>query len=1150
MHSTQDIDKLLADLYRRGIRITAEAGRLKCSGPQEVFDSEVNAALKHRKAEILAYFGKQSTAHNGVQSSAASHSIQAVTEIPDHLPLSFAQQRLWFLEQMQPGSAAYNLPLAIEVTGQLNTSAFGTALQAIVDRHDVLRTTFVANDGEPEQRIAAVAKLEIDIIDLRSNGQQTNSQQNNTKAAETAHHAALAAATKPFDLTTDLPLRVALYRTGDKSWLMLFTVHHIAADAWSLDILLREFSALYPSILIGQQAQLSELPIQYADFALWQRSDEQAKTLQAELTYWQDQLSGELPRMALPTDHPRPRTQTFNGDVVEFSVAQTTAERLRALGQTHGASLFMTLLSAFNILLYRYSGQRDLLIGTPVANRNRVEVEDLLGLFVNSLVIRTKINPAMDFTSLLAQVRSTTLTAYDHQDLPFEHLVETLAPERDPSISPLFQVKFRLENAAAQQIELPGLSLRTLPQQITMAKLDLSVDMYETEDGLVGGFEYNSDLFERKTMQRMAAQFSALIDRIAEQPQTPLADISVLTDAERQLQQYEWNYSAKPYQQTSCYHHLFEACAERYPDAIAVVFDGAQRIELSYSELNRRANQLAHYLLKQDAGAEQVIAICLQRSVEMVVALLATLKAGAAYLPLDANYPADRLAYMLQDANVRILIASSELTLPETKKRLNLDITDLNDYPENNPSLDISADNLAYLIYTSGSTGRPKGVLVPHRGLVNLTEDKIRKCDVRPGDCVLQFFSFSFDGSVPEFVMTLAVGARLLMAPSTTLLPGAELRELMLRNRVSHITITPSALNALLHADYPDLRLVLTGGEAPPPELIQHWSKHRHYINAYGPTETTVNASMVFCGNGAPLQPTILPSANKQLYVLDEDLQILPVGAIGELHIGGVGITRGYLNQPGLTAERFIPNPFTSTDELYPAPVLYKSGDLASYRPDGRIRILGRIDQQTKIRGFRIELSEIERVLEQHPQVKVGLVIVREYGDDKRDDKRLLAYAVANTDAPDSSDDVRRFIADKLPQFMLPSGFSWLPELPLTNNGKLDFDALPEPVTSQGKHIAPRNDMEVLLAGLFAEILPLESISIEDNFFDLGGHSLLATRLVARLMERTSVSITIMDLFHSPTIAGLAQRIEHKQHLDKLTEVIEDENEEREEITL
>ncbi|MEM9305473.1 MAG: amino acid adenylation domain-containing protein, partial [Pseudomonadota bacterium] len=900
----------------------------------------------------------------------------------------------------------------------------------------------------------------------------------------------------------------------------------------------------------GAAPELPDLPIQYADFVAWQQSEANRSRLDKELNYWRSRLGGELPRVQLPTDFPRPRKQTFNGAVVEFAITEATTQCLRELAREHAGSLFMVLVTALNVLLYRYSGQRDLCIGTPVANRQRAELEPLIGLFVNTLVLRTQVDPEQSFTGLLQQVRDTVLEAQAHQDVPFEHLVEALAPARDPSLSPLFQVKFRLENAPAENVQLPGLRLERQPQQLTLAKLDLSVDMYETSDGLVGGFEYNTDLFERATIERMASQFAELIARLVDEPGAPIGSIGALTAAELERQRFAWNANTETYADTSCYHQLFERAVAASPESLAVIHDGVAREQLTYDELNRRANRLAHHLIDRGAGPEAVVAICLPRSIDLVVAWLAVLKAGAAYLPLDPDYPADRLRFMLNDAGVRVLLTVSETALPGAAARVDLDRISIDDLPDDNPAAAVRPDNLAYLIYTSGSTGRPKGALIAHRGLVNLTEDKIRKCDVRAGDRVLQFFSFSFDGSVPEFVMTLAAGACLVAAPAASLLPGPGLRDLLLRNEITHMTLTPSALTALPYTAFPKLRMVLVGGEAPSRELIARWSEGRRFINAYGPTETTVNASMVPCGNGHPLTPTLTPSANKQLYVLDEDLQIVPVGAVGELHIGGVGLARGYLHQAALTAERFIPNPFAlGPEDARSQPddsVLYKSGDLASYLPDGRIRIIGRVDQQTKIRGFRIELGEIERVLEQHPHVDAGVVIARDHGDDKR----LIAYGVASVDDPDEPAKVRRFVAEKLPQFMVPGALVWLPELPLTSNGKLDVDALPSPGgRAQRRDTSPRSPREELLAGLFAEIIGVDRVGIDENFFDLGGHSLLATRLVSRLLEQAGIEITVMDLFEAGSVAELAQRIEQKQYLDPLLGAIEDDDE-REEVAL
>ncbi|MEL6940562.1 MAG: amino acid adenylation domain-containing protein, partial [Cyanobacteria bacterium J06598_1] len=747
-------------------------------------------------------------------------------------------------------------------------------------------------------------------------------------------------------------------------------------------------------------------------------------------------------------------------------------------------------------------------------------------------------------------------------------------PERDLSYSPLFQVKFRLENPPQESITLPGLTFKRLPQSLITAKLDLSIDLYETADGIVGGFEYNSDLFKPETIQRMVGHFKVLLSSIAATPDGPLAELPMLTPIEQQQQLVDWNDTQKDYRQDCCFHHLFEEQAEQYPDAIALIFDNGAATQqlttqLTYSELNQRSNQLAHHLQSLGVGPESIVGICVERSPEMIIALLATLKAGGAYLPLDTTYPAERLAYMLDDAQVSILLTQSHLsiTAKTTTQRLNLDTDWPESQPLTNPSSDVTPENLAYLIYTSGSTGKPKGVLVPHSGLVNLTEDKIRVCDVRPGDCILQFFSFSFDASVPEIIMALASGSKLLLAPAERLLPGPGLSDLIARHQVTHITITPSALTSVPYRGFPHLRMVLVGGEAPAPELIKTWSQNRLFINAYGPTETTVNASMVPCGNSHPVEPTLLPSTNKQLYILDNNLQLLPIGVVGELHIGGTGIARGYLNRPELTAERFIQNPFVTVpnftgaersrsrsvcaaDSPNPPTILYKTGDLATYLPDGRIKILGRIDTQTKIRGFRIELGEVERILQSHPHMKTTLVAVRE---DTPGDKRLVAYGVPAVTANQEKatpTEIRQFVAETLPQYMVPSVFMWLPALPLTPNGKVNMQALPAPIaTSSQPQVAPRSDAEKSLAQIFSQVLSQETVGIYDDFFELGGHSLLATQLVAQLLNVFEVEITVIDLFEATTVATLAQRIEQKQRLAQMQQPVS-RDEEREEIAL
>ena len=1152
------IEAFLANLSRQEVKLWLEGDRLRCSGPEAVLTKALNDQLKTRKPEIVKFLRQAKSAE------AVPTIIPA--QRPENIPLSFAQQRLWFLQQMQPDSAVYNLPMAIQVEGFLDITAFAQSLNNIIRRHEVLRTRFTTVAGQPVQAIAPPTPIDIEHIDLQAAP--------NPEAA--VKQAALKAAQKPFDLSQDQLLRVTLLQLSDAKSVVLFTVHHIIADGWSQEILIQELATFYRAALLGQTASLPVLPVQYADFSIWQRNWLQGEALDTQLDYWRGQLDASQPVLQLPADYPRARVQTYRGAVEQFSLSKELSEQLRTLGQRESATLFMTLLSAFKVLLYRYTGQTDLVVGTPIANRHRSEVEGLIGLFVNTLVLRSHLHPQANFKTLLSQVKATTWAAYDHQDLPFEKLVEALQPERDLSYSPLFQVKFRLENLPQATLTLPGLTFQRLPQAITTAKLDLSVDLYETAAGIVGGFEYNCDLFKPETIQRMVTHFKTLLSAIITAPERPLAELPMLTEMEQRQQLTDWNNTEKPYRQNCCFHHLFEAKVAQYPDAIALIFDTGTTHQpvppqtLTYSELNRRSTQLAHHLQSLGVGPETIVGICIERSPDMIIALLAILKAGGAYLPLDPTYPADRLAYMLDDAQVPILLTHSHFPhehLPSSTHRLNLDADWPNSYPTAERSRSpVTPNNLAYLIYTSGSTGKPKGVLIPHSGLVNLTEDKIRVCDVRPGDCILQFFSFSFDASIPEIVMALASGSKLLLAPANTLLPGSELSALIQRHQVTHITLTPSALVSVpagfssgsSSESFPHLRMVLVGGEAPSPSLINTWSQDRLFINAYGPTETTVNASMVPCGNGHPVEPTLFPSTNKQLYILDNNLQMLPIGVAGELHIGGIGLARGYLNRPELTAERFIPNPFSppppaaehSRSPLPPSPLLYKTGDLATYLPDGRIKILGRIDTQTKIRGFRIELGEIERVLDSHPQVKTCLVTVRE---DSPGDKRIVAYGVSKADAASQQttpSEIRQFVAETLPQFMVPSVFMWLPALPLTPNGKVDTKALPAPVlVSSQPQIAPRSETEKSLGQLFTQILSLESVSIYDDFFELGGHSLLATQLVAQLLNLFDVEITVIDLFEATTVVALAQRIEQKQQLAQMQRPVDD-DEDREEIEL
>ncbi|NET07737.1 MAG: amino acid adenylation domain-containing protein [Symploca sp. SIO2B6] len=1137
------IEEFLSYLYSLDVKLWIEGVsgalpeefRLRCNAPEEVLTPTLSAQISERKAEIIAFLNQANLASNST-----SQAISTVSRA-GNLPLSFAQQRLWFLDQMEPGNPIYNMPGAVRLKGSLDVVAFERSFNEILRRHEALRTTFKTVDGQPVQVIDPTLTLTMPILDwrqLRENERETEIQRLANEEAQ-----------QPFDLAKGPLLRVTLVHLDEEEYVALLTMHHIISDAWSMGILVRELSVLYEAFSTDRPSPLPELPIQYADFAAWQRQWLQGEVLDTQLSYWQKQLSGKIPVLQLPTDRPRPRVQTFRGARLSFSIPKSLTEELKALSQKEEVTLFMTLLAAFKILLYRYTFQEDILVGSPIANRNRTEVESLIGFFVNTLVLRTDLSGNPSFRELLARVRQGTWDAQDYQDLPFEKLVEELQPERDLSYSPLFQVMFVLQNAPQVDLELSGLTLSFLNSENATAKLDLTLDLQETDSGLVGAFDYNTDLFDKATMTRMAGHFQSLLAGIVKNPKQRLSELPLLTEAEKHQLLVEWNDTQIEYPKDQCFQQLFEAKVEQSPDAVAVVFNKEQ---LTYRELNQRANQLAHYLQKLGVKPEVIVGICVERSLEMIIGVLGILKAGGAYLPLDPTYPAERLAFMLSDSQVPILLTTQKLVkeLPQQDAQvvcLDTNWATIAQESDHNPNSGVTVENLAYLIYTSGSTGKPKGVLVTHEGLGNLTEDKIRTCKVKPDSRILQFFSLSFDASIPELVMALGSGAALHLGTPEDLLPGPALMQLLQEQAITHITLPPSALAVLPTAELPALQMVLVGGEAPSPELIAQWSQGRLFINAYGPTETTVNASMVECGNDGQKIPTVRPAANKQLYILDKHLQPVPIGVPGELHIGGVGLARGYLNRPEKTAEAFIPNPFS--DE--PGSRLYKTGDLACYLSDGYIKLLGRLDHQVKIRGFRIELGEIEALLNKHPGVQENIVIVRE---DQPGDKRLVAYLVPEQSHILTIGDLRRFIEAKLPRYMIPTAFVTLDALPLNPNGKVDRLALPIPDTARPEleeaFVAPRTPTEQILAEIFAQALEVEQVGIHDNFFELGGHSLLATKLVAQLLKRVEVEVTVVDLFEVPTVAGLAERMEKIQTLEKLSHPPLEMADEREEIEI
>ncbi|WP_020479985.1 non-ribosomal peptide synthetase [Mastigocladopsis repens] len=1048
------------------------------------------------------------------------------------LPLSFAQQRLWFLDQLQPGSASYNLSRAVRLQGTLNVAALEQSFNEIVRRHEVLRTTFTAVDGQPVQVIAPTLSIKMPVVDLRELPQDA-------REAETQRLAKLEAQ-RSFDLTTGPLLNATLLQLAEEEYVLLFTMHHIVADGWSAGVIVREVAELYTAycrdVASESSTLLPELPIQYADFAVWQRQWLQKEVLASQMEYWKQQLSGSLPVLELPTDRPRPAIQTFAGKKQSFQLSPTLSEALKTLSQREGVTLFMTLLAAFNTLLYRYTQQEDILVGSPIANRNRSEIEGLIGFFVNTLVLRTNLEGNPSFRELLKRVREVTLGAYAHQDLPFEQLVEELHPERNLSHTPLFQVMFALQNAPSEALKLPGLSLNFLEADSETARFDLSLSLTDTAQGLIGELEYNTDLFDSARVTRMLGYFQNLLESIVAHPDQSLSDLTNLTQAEQQQLLVEWNNTQADYPFV-CIHQLFEAQVERTPDAVAVVFEDLQ---LTYQQLNARANQLAHHLQKLGVRPEVLVGICVERSLEMVIGLLAILKAGGAYLPLDPLLPKERKAFMLADAQVRVLLTQQNLATSLEQHQaqvvcIDRDWENIAAHNQNNPISGVQPENLAYIIYTSGSTGQPKGVQITHRSVVNFLTTMQQQPGLTEEDTLLAVTTLSFDIAGLEIFLPLLVGARVVVASRLVATDGIQLSQQLSDCGATVMQATPATWRMLLEAGWqgsPQLK-ILCGGEALQRQLaVQLQQLCASIWNLYGPTETTIWSTIYQVDHREGPVPIGRAIANTQIYILDRHLQPVPIGVPGELYIGGAGLARGYLHREELTAEKFIPNPFSEKSEL-----LYKTGDLACYLSDRSIEYKGRIDHQVKLRGFRIELGEIETLLNQHAAVRETVVIVRE---DRPGDQRLVAYIVPNGEFDTRLiAQLRQFLQQKLPEYMVPSAFVMLEAMPLTPNGKVNRRALPTPDIThshpESGFVAPRNPIEEAIAKIWVQVLGVELFGIHDNFFTLGGHSLLATQVISRIRKTFEVDLPLHRLFESPTVAELAKTIQEVMKVEPLS---------------
>lgn len=1123
------LTELLATLRDLNVRLYVEDGSLKCKAPQNTLTDEIKNLLKTRKEELIELL-YQADKYN----DAPITPVLRTTPIP----LSYAQQRLWFLDQLEPGSASYNIPIALRLSGRLNVSALGQSINEVVRRHESLRTSFVTVNGQPAQKVRPDLVLPVMQVDL-------------TMLSEQARRAATQSlcrqeAAKPFALTNDPLIRITLitlvHGANRQEYILLMTLHHIVSDGWSSAILTREFVALYQAFNEGRESPLTELTIQYADFACWQRQWLSGDVLQRQIDYWQKQLSGIPDLLELPTDHPRPPVMSYCGANYTFSVPLALAEQVRALSRHHNTTLFMALLAVFNVLLFRYSHQQDVCVGTPVANRNKLDIEGLIGFFVNTLVLRTDLSGDPLFNELLAQVKSTVLDAQNHQDLPFEQVVDVLKPERSRSHNPLFQVWFTLQNTMQQSAEMPGLSIGSVEGENTVSKFDLALHLQEQETGLLTGvFEYNTDLFEQNTIVRLADHYLTLLQGIVNRPQARLSELRLLPEAEEQQILVNWNDTKADYPQVRCLHQLFEEQVGKTPNAVAAVFGDRS---LSYAELNGRANQLAHFLRSKGVGADVLVGLCVERSLEMVIGLLGILKAGGAYVPLDPDYPHERLLYMMQDTQAPVLLTQQQLIekLPTCAADiicLDRRWPEISQYHANNPAVQANPLDLAYIIYTSGSTGKPKGVMVSHRNAVHSTSARFSAYR----DSVQAFLllsSFAFDSSVAGIFWTLGQGGCLCLPSQDGAKDPSMLGTIVAGQQVSHLLALPSFYSLLLKqlpAQLQSLKTVIVAGESCPTEVVKQHGEvlpEAQLYNEYGPTEATVWSSVYRAGPEDTDRPLSIgrPIDNVQIYLLDRMGSPVPVGVQGELYIGGEGLTRGYLNHPELTAEKFIPNPFSEAGSR-----LYKTGDLARYRPDGNIEFLGRVDHQVKIRGFRIELGEIETRLLEHPDVTETAVLARE---DKPGNKQLVAYVVGNLA---DSFALREHLRTALPDYMLPTAFVFLESMPLSANGKIDRKSLlavdaDAPVKAQPA--LPVTPTERKLAELWAELLNIALPDSGDDFFDLGGHSLLAIELVFAVQQTFNTELLLVDIFEHPTLAEQALLIDGNETANPQREILID----------
>jgi amino acid adenylation domain-containing protein/non-ribosomal peptide synthase protein (TIGR01720 family) len=1043
-----------------------------------------------------------------------------VREKAEYYPLTSSQERIWFLYKLDNYDPAYNIHFSMRLKGTLDVQILEASIVELIQRHESLRTVFIEIAGRPYQAIKEYIHFELPTLDLRRTPEAVRRDEARRLCEEEAH--------RPFDLSAGPLIRAKVLRIDEQGYVFLATLHHIIADGWSISIFVNELNTLYESRFLGRLATLVKPAIQFADYAVWQSRRIQGDKLKKQLAFWKKYLEGAPHELKLPTDLPRPQIQSHSGDILTFYYSISLLESLQALCRQAGTTLYMLLLAAYQALLSRYSGQLDVVIGVPVANRMWPQVENVIGLFVNTIAMRADLSADPPFRALLEKVKRDTIEVYEWQDAPMEKLVDMLQPDRSLSRHPLFQVMMTMQNIPPAELSLPGLRLISMENVNRTAKLDLNVSIYESTDNFELTFEFSTDLFYKETIIRMANHYEQLLLSITADPDQRISHLSMLTNIERYELIYTWNRTDTDYASESCIHHLFEAQAECRPEAIALI---SEDLHLTYIQLDRRANQVARYLGSLGVGPETRVGVSLDLALESIVAMMGVFKAGGVYVPLDPNYPSKRLSYMLEDASVAVVLTQERLldALPTQWEQvicLDADWEEIGREDGAKTSVRVAPDNLAYLIYTSGSSGLPKGALLLHQGLSNIIAAQARLFSVQPGARILQFASLSFDASIWEISMALAAGATLIVSRNA----AERLDELLHTTAVGVMTLPPAVLSALRPENLPALETVIAAGEQCRQKTVEQWASGRRFFNAYGPTEGTICASVYECVNESQGDPPIGEAVdNTQLYVLDGTLNPVPYGIAGELFIGGTGVGRGYHNRSDLTAERFISDSYSGKVGAR----LYRTGDIVRRRVDGMLEYVGRQDQQIKLRGYRVELGEIESVLRAHPQVMACVTALKSLGEA---DKRLTAYVVCrdqtnrtSTESPARQVDLlKAYLRQKLPEFMVPSQIVLLDEIPLTVNGKIDRQALPNPAKIQagdiGRYLEPRTLVERTLVGIWQRTLSQERVGINDNFFELGGDSILSIQVAAQAIQ-AGLDLTTMQIFQHQTIASLAAAV-------------------------